>query len=116
MQEIITIQTVGMKCGECGVFFWVAQEYHRERKEYGLSWYCPNGHERVYRESDANRLKRELKEAQAKLANTQFELMAAENRIGRLEKRAKNGTCPCCHRQFVQLARHMKSKLPDFAR
>src|SRR3990167_6033705 len=90
MQAITTIQTVEMECGECGVLFWVSQEYHRERKENGLSWHCPNGHERVYGESDAKRLKRELQEAQAKLANTQFELMAAENRIGRLEKRAKH--------------------------
>jgi hypothetical protein len=30
----------------------------------------------------------------------QLELLAAERKVNQLEKRAKNGICPCCHRQF----------------
>lgn len=113
--ETITINTVSMQCGECGVFFWVTSEFHRERKENGKGWFCPNGHSRVYRKSDVDELKEQLLEERSKLASAQFELMAAEKKIKRIEKRVKNGMCPCCNRQFTQLARHMKSKHPDYA-
>ena len=113
--ETLTIETVEMECGECGVLFWVTRAFYRERRNRKLGWCCPNGHSRVFRESEVDALKRELEEERSKLAGAQFELMAAEKKVRRLEKRAKNGVCPCCHRQFAQLTRHMKSKHPEFA-
>ena len=114
--ETVTEEIVNMECGECGVLFWVTKNYYQERRRRkGLDWYCPNGHNRVFGETDVEILDRKLKEEQSKLASAQFELMAATKKVKRLEKRISNGVCPCCHRQFVGLTRHMKTKHPEFA-
>lgn len=112
--ETLTLETVLMECGECGVLFWVTENFYRERRNRNLGWHCPNGHSRIFRENDVDILKRQLDKEKSKLAKAQFELMAAEKKIKRIEKRVKSGTCPCCNRQFVQLARHMKTKHPDY--
>jgi hypothetical protein len=39
----------------------------------------------------------------------------AETKARNLRKRVGNGTCPCCHRTFRQLAAHMQNKHPDYA-
>jgi hypothetical protein len=31
-----------------------------------------------------------------------------------LKKRVANGVCPCCHRSFVALRRHIETKHPEF--
>ena len=55
-----------------------------------------------------------MSEEKSKHANTQLELIASNKKIKRIEKRVANGVCPCCHRQFVQLTRHMKNKHPEY--
>ncbi len=108
-------------CPTCGVVFGVTLEFQNRRRQYADSFYCPNGHRQYYAKSNEARLQEQLQAEQKKLANTQFELMAAKQRTEaaerekkRLQKRIKNGACPCCHRQFSQLSRHMKSKHPEF--
>jgi len=71
--------------------------------------------------SDAEKLRKQLDEERRRHSQTQMELMAAEQQVTaikkekyRLQKRIKNGVCPCCHRSFVQLSRHMASKHPGF--
>jgi hypothetical protein len=113
--EILQIETVEMECGECGVMFWVTNSFYQERRKRNIGWTCPNGHNRIFKESDVDILKRQIKEEQSKLASAQFELMVASKKIKRIEKRVKNGSCPCCKRSFVQLERHMKTKHPDYA-
>lgn len=103
------------ECCVCGTPFGIEDRLDDMRRNDGKFIYCPNGHRQSYRESESERLKKQLKEEQAKLANAQFELMAVEKKLKRTEKRIKNGVCPCCHRQFVQLTRHMKTKHPGFA-
>lgn len=110
-----TVKLYTMECCSCGIIFGVPDDYDNRRRQDKRLFYCPSGHPQSYTKSDADKLREQLAEEQRKLSSAQFELMAAEKKVKRLEKRAKNGVCPCCHRQFVQLTRHMQSKHPDFA-
>lgn len=116
-----SIELEPIECCNCGVIFGMPPQWIANRKETKDIFYCPNGHGQSYTESTADHLRKQLEEEKKKLANSQFELMAAKQRTqaverekARLQKRIKNGVCPCCHRQFTQLSRHMKSKHPEF--
>lgn len=109
------------ECCACGVVFGMSPALVRNRRETKDAFYCPNGHAQHYIKSTADKLREQLEEEKKKLANTQFELMAARQRTQtverekvKLQKRIKNGACPCCHRQFTQLSRHMKIKHPEY--
>jgi hypothetical protein len=111
-----------VECYSCGVVFGIPYQLNINFRENKMTFYCPNGHGQAYVKSTADKLKDQLEEEKKKLANAQFELMAAKQRTEeaekskmRLQKRIKNGACPCCHRQFIQLSRHMKTKHPDYA-
>lgn len=105
------------QCASCGIIWGLPVRYEQLRRDDHKGFYCPNGHSQWFpHKSEAEELREQLKAEQAKLANAQFELMAVEKKLKRTEKRIKNGVCPCCHRQFVQLTRHMKTKHPEFAR
>lgn len=109
----VTIET--LQCANCGLPFGITKEYMSCRRDDHGGFYCPNGHVNYYPQaSEAEVLRKKLSDEQARHANTQLELMAAQKSKQRLEKRIKNGACPCCNKQFVQLTRHMKSKHPDY--
>lgn len=38
----------------------------------------------------------------------------AERKLAKANRRASAGACPCCQRSFSNMARHMKTKHPDF--
>lgn len=84
--------------------------------------YCPLGHAWSFAgEGEAADLRRRLESEQKRLKATR-DLLRAEERshtatrghLTRQKKRVANGVCPCCNRTFKQLARHMKSKHPEF--
>jgi hypothetical protein len=123
-------------CGQCGILFAIPHTFDQENHLYGdkRTWYCPNGHPRVYRETEVQRLRREM---EAKLADAQREIedqkqwkdrerenrlraerqhVAAKGRITKLTKRVGNGVCPCCNRSFSNLQRHMVGQHPEFTR
>jgi hypothetical protein len=128
MTVLKQVELVEMMCGECEILFAVPAAWKWRRQEDGRTWYCPNGHPRVYRESENDRLKRELAEAHeraernrraAERARTQRGMAersaaAYKGQATKLRKRAAAGVCPCCHRTFQQLARHMQNKHPKF--
>jgi hypothetical protein len=123
MKTTIEIDTVQMQCGECGVFFWVTPEFYRERRERKLGWHCPNGHGRVFGTSKVDELKEQLQAERESRENLEFELLAQKGalkaeraRVTRLKKRVANGVCPCCHRSFVQLTRHMSTQHPKYGK
>jgi|HubBroStandDraft_4_1064222.scaffolds.fasta_scaffold00027_65 hypothetical protein len=62
-----------MACGECGIEFDVPEHFYKERKENGKGWYCPNGHSRVFRESDLDKMRRERDQAKQQLARVEEE-------------------------------------------
>lgn len=116
----ITVQMTEMTCGECGIQFAVPEDWRAEKQRTGNGWYCPNGHPRVYRESDEEKAKKALAEERRRHANTLARLNEAQEaerkaqaEMRRMKKRTSAGVCPCCNRTFQQLARHMKTKHPD---
>jgi hypothetical protein len=61
----VTVQMTDMECGSCGITFAVPEEWRAEKQKTGKGWYCPNGCQRVYKESDVDRLKRQLHQPRA---------------------------------------------------
>jgi hypothetical protein len=45
-------------CGNCGVIFFIPDELENECFHNGKSWTCPNGHTRVYKESESAKYQR----------------------------------------------------------
>lgn len=116
-------------CGECGIRFGAPKTFFDARRaDSKMSWHCPNGHVRVFRESEADKLRRErdrLKQETARLEQgiqwqreqreaAERRVSAARGQITKLKKRAANGVCPCCNRTFVDLQRHMATKHSGF--
>lgn len=124
----ITFETV--TCCECGFQFAVPADVHQQWRRTGESFHCPKGqHSLRYGVSENDRLRSELEaerrrkeaalsrenEERARREATERKLSAARGQNTKLRKRAAGGACPCCNRTFVQLARHMATKHPDFA-
>jgi len=112
-----------LSCGNCGIEFDVPTHFYKELREIkGKGWYCPNGHSRVFGESDSDILRRErdllrqrLAEKDDTIARVEREKAAVQGQVTKLKKRAQRGVCPCCNRTFLNVARHMQSKHPKFA-
>jgi adenine-specific DNA methylase len=116
-------------CPECGIFYGVPDHWLDSRKQDKKSFYCPNGHTASYRESEADRLRRECDRLAQKIAEKDDEIArqrkyreeaerrhtAAKGQITKLRKRVGNGVCPCCNRTFGNLARHMTTEHPNFS-
>lgn len=117
-------------CCTCGMVFGLSEQIYTRRRSDHDRFYCPAGHPQYYSaESDKERAEKAAKRAQELLDQsrrdhdvtkrvleaTNSTLSKKDKQIKRLEKRAKGGACPCCNRTFTSLARHMKSKHPDFA-
>lgn len=100
-------------CCSCGIAFGMPTDFKSiaQRKAEGKTFYCPNGHPQHYTsESDDAKIKRLTRERDEARARTERE---RQSKL-KLEKRISRGVCPCCHRSFSQIARHMKTKHPDF--
>lgn len=111
-----------MTCGNCGVEFAMPETMRAEKERDGGSWYCPNGHNRVYKETEATKYKRLFEAEQERARKRQEELFAeqrehekTQRKVKKLARRVSAGVCPCCKRTFSQLARHMKAKHSDAA-
>jgi hypothetical protein len=110
-----------MECGECGIVFYVPEHWREQRQAHGNTFYCPNGHPRVYRESTVDKLRRQLKDAtdqvtwhKARADKAEQTTAKAKATTKRLERRIAAGVCPCCHRTVAQLARHIATKHPEY--
>jgi hypothetical protein len=128
----IEVKLVEMKCGECGINFAVPDYYYRELRSTEQSWYCPNGHCRIFRgETDkakAKRLGKELEETKRwreyfenayaeetkEHGLTKRSLSATKAAHTRTKNRIKNGVCPVCNRHFMPLQRHMEDVHPNY--
>lgn len=114
---------------DCGISFAVPEWWHKSKRDTHTWFHCPNGHRQKYNEeSEAEKLRRERDTARQQIARVEEEAqrawkeageakrkaMKAEKETKRLKVRAVAGVCPCCTRTVSQLARHMKTKHPDF--
>jgi hypothetical protein len=105
----------------CGIRHAIPVELDRQARDNGKTVYCPLGHSWVYKETRADELERELRQAQQRQRATR-DLLDAEQRshsatrghLTRTRKRAAAGVCPCCQRTFQNVARHVATKHPDF--
>jgi hypothetical protein len=122
-----------LSCGECGIEFAVPSAWLDVRKrgtEKSRGFTCPNGHTRIFRETEVERLKRELaakdkeleqeraltKAAASRAHGAEVQAGRARAQAKRLKQRAAGALCPvpgCC-RSFVQLRRHLATKHPDY--
>ncbi len=116
-----------ISCYHCALHFGIpSQLYTRAVTNAAGTIFCPAcGQESRWGESDDKKRIRDLEtklkwesDHAARLASernlAQASLAATKGIVTRLRNRASAGLCPCCNRTFSQLARHMKSKHPDF--
>lgn len=110
----------------CGIAVGLPFSLHRHMKQSEKnSAYCPIGHSFHFGGSFETQLEqeKEARERAERRAQATRDLLSAEERshtatrghLTRHKKRASVGVCPCCNRQFQNVARHMKCKHPDFA-
>ena len=117
----VTITLTHVECSECGINYGLSGHYERKRTEDHKTFYCPNGHNQHFpAESEAEKLRRQLKDQQkyadnlnAQLTQSESSLRATKGVVTKLRKRASNGVCAFCHRHFVNVERHVSTKHPD---
>ena len=106
----------------CGLPFAIPHPLYRQWRENGETIHCPLGHRTVRKQSECDKLRLERDRLRQQIAYQQERTERAERsaaaysgHVTRLKKRASAGVCPCCNRTFQQLARHMKTKHPEYA-
>lgn len=126
---------------DCGVLFAMTsglyEDFKQDAKRY---FFCPNGHQQHFAETEETRLRRELEQERKARAIEKERLLsdaATHKRIADSERKAREhvsnqlrgvkahrdkivkridaGVCPCCNRTFGNLAAHMKTKHPKVA-
>ena len=126
MSYTATVNLVQVTCGKCGCTFALAEHHHEKLRETGATFYCPNGDPRAYRQSDVQRLEKQLareraahdqtrasRDAQRQLRErAERRAAAARGQVTKIKNRVGNGVCPCCNRTFQNLHRHMATKHP----
>ena len=117
--ETVMLQEV--TCKSCGITHAIPVRLIEGLLQTGGYYFCPNGHQWGWGESEAARLKKQLvqeqeqsKQVKTELLRTQDQLEASIRELRRHKKRIANGVCPCCHRSFVQLQRHIKTQHPEY--
>lgn len=128
-QSFTTTDTLTvLQCGKCGIVFAVPESFDRKNQETGGSWHCPNGHLRIYRESEADKLRRQLEREKQFSSNlSEQKRRAIEQRDAakrcaaaqkgqktRIKNRIARGVCPCCNRTFANIGAHMQQEHPHF--
>lgn len=117
-------------CGLCGGTYAIQERYLQEKVEVGGFWHCPYCKcSWGYGEGENDKLKKQLEQerqrvlreqqrhdqTKAGLRETERRLIAQRGVTTRIKNRVANGVCPCCKRNFSNLAAHMKTKHPAFA-
>lgn len=115
-------------CCVCGIHFAAPVEMMNEKRKNAGSIYCPNGHSLSWRETEAQKLERQLQlERQrhdqtradrdriaAESARKQRQLYAARGRLTRFKNKSAAGKCNCCGKEFMDLKIHMAQAHPGF--
>ena len=120
----VTIQMRAIECYSCHMVFSMPKSFYDqciEQKPH-KDFYCPAGHRQHFLgENDNDKLRRErdqLKQQNARLHEEALkatrEALAVKAELKRHKRRTSAGLCPCCNRSFVALARHIKTKHPDY--
>lgn len=106
-------------CPICGVQYAVDKtvmdyKHNLPRGHEHAEWFCPNGHNLIFAESEADRQRRRAERAEQDRARLEDELRLSQLREQKLKRRAAAALCPCCKRSFANVSRHIKHKHPEF--
>jgi hypothetical protein len=115
-------------CAECGTVFAVGAHFLNARRKDGQTFFCPNGHSLGYGPSEADKLRKQLKQVElakqaaevgARQAAADREALRRSNRalkgvVTRIKNAAARGVCPCCGEYFPDLHSHMQQQHPDY--
>jgi hypothetical protein len=119
LSRTVTLELI--TCSSCDVAFAMPAAMLRRRRDDGQVFWCPNGCQQVFRETQEQRLAREVEHLRASRQSLRDQLAASErsNRamrgvVTKTKRRVGNGVCPCCNRHFVNLERHMKGQHPSY--
>src|SRR5215510_9830604 len=120
------------ECYHCKSTMWMPHElyvaaYAAKEK---ITFYCAYGHPQVFctGESRLDAMRRERDQAIQRVAQREDHIRQLNNDLAHVTKqreelrretrkvraRISHGVCPCCNRQFVNMAKHMKSKHPNY--
>jgi hypothetical protein len=106
-------------CCECGTLFAMTEQFQKNRRNNGGSFYCPNGHGMSYAKPRVELLEEELENKRKELTAEKCEVLrerALKEELYKNHKRlVKKGVCPCCRRSFINLKRHMNTKHPEYS-
>jgi hypothetical protein len=125
-ETLMSVSLVVQDCASCGVLFAISDDFDAHRREDGKGFFCPNGHSLIYSPSEAERLRRQLKDAkrdaewfrvaeQAEREQRQAAERSAsafKGQATRLRNRAVTGTCAFCRRHFANVERHVAAQHP----
>jgi hypothetical protein len=111
----------------CGTVHAVPEELRdyqlrQHRDGHRFSVYCPLGHTySVAGEGEADKERKLRERAEARLTAARDQLQAekkshtaTKGQLTKTRKRIGKGVCPCCHRSFTNLGRHMETQHPSF--
>lgn len=120
--NMIEVEYVTEICCQCSISFGMTVQLQSIRKKDHQLFYCPLGHGQHYvAETEAEKLKKILKNTEERLAmelsrngRLKQDLATTRGKLTKTEKRIAKGVCPCCNRQFVNMARHMKGRHPEY--
>jgi len=116
-------------CWQCGIAYAFPIDYEQKRRADHQDIYCPNGHVGSYQEKSqaqkererADRLSRSLESRDRIIAEKDNTIeaqrrshAATKGQLTKVRKRIAAGICPCCHRTFAQVTRHMKNQHPEY--
>lgn len=119
----LAINFIDMECGVagCGIQFALTQSHYNKVRQNGAFFYCPNGHNIHFFDTENEKLKRQLEAAQNDAAwvrkqrdKLERQRNAMKGQVTKIKNRVGNGVCPCCTRSLQNLKRHMSHMHPDF--
>lgn len=113
----------------CSITFAVPETLAAQALHHGKTVHCPLGHTCVWKQTEADRLRAQLDQANARARNVEERRRRAEadaqhernrangykGQLTKVKKRIGRGVCPCCNRHFADVERHMANKHPDLA-
>lgn len=120
-ESVTKMYTVNCSCG--GVYA-ISATFRQEKQEKGGGWTCPYcrcswgyfGKTELDRAREkAERLERDAQQLREQRDAAHRQASAQRGVTTRIKNRVANGVCPCCKRSFVELARHMATKHPEYA-
>ncbi len=97
LYELDGVQYERVTFGCCGVTVLLPEVFIPERRKTGETFYCPNGHPRVYKETELDRARKQLESI-------------TKQRDGEVERlsKLKLGKCPWCWKTVKDLSGHIK--------